>query len=53
MPTFTLAKKKKTKKKTFHPKLCKDKIPNTSPASKYAQYEASNIKIKDEIKYLY
>ena len=29
------------------------KIPNNSPASKFTQHQASTLRIKDEIKYLY
>jgi hypothetical protein len=39
--------------KTLNPKSRDDKFPNTSSASKFTQHKTSNLRIKDEIRYLY
>jgi len=40
-------------KKKLTPRYANIKIPNTSPATKFAQQKVTNIRIKDEIKYLH
>jgi hypothetical protein len=39
--------------KQRNPNYARIKYPNTSPAFKYTQHKVPNIRIKDEIKYLY
>jgi len=40
-------------KKKLTPTYARIKIPNTSPATKFTQQKVTNIRIKDEIKYLH